>query len=158
MKWEKIINKIAGNIVDLHASTHSVERTWEISRQVVSRLQYLGFQDAPQRRRPRIHTPGTWNGSVFKTTHMEVLQSVAQTKWDQAKAQIKEGLAMIATLPDRLVSYKQLKEIRGFLGHISMTYSMVTPYLKGFHLMLASHHPGQDKFSWKMASKEWAAD
>jgi hypothetical protein len=34
---------------------------------------------------------------------------------------------------------------------------MVTPHLKGFHLTLASHHPGRDKFSWKVASKEWAA-
>jgi hypothetical protein len=88
---------------------------------------------------------------------MEVLQSVAQTKWDQTKAQLREALAMIASSPDRLVSYKRLKEIRGFLGHISMTYLMVTPYLKGFHLTLASHHPGQDKCGWKMLSKEWAA-
>jgi hypothetical protein len=86
-----------------------------------------------------------------------VLQSVTQTKWDQTKAQLKEALAMIASSLDGLVSYKQLEEIRGFLGYMSMTYLMVTPYLKGFHLTLASHHPGCDKFGWKMPLKEWAA-
>jgi hypothetical protein len=161
MKWDESINKIAGDIVafvdDLRASAHSVERTWAIARQVVSRLQYLGLQDAPRKRRPPVRTPGAWAGSVFTTTDTEVLQSVAQSKWDRAKAQLEELLVMMASSPDGLVSYKRLEEIRGFLGHISMTYSMVTPYLKGLHLTLASHHPGRDKFGWKMASREWAA-
>jgi hypothetical protein len=43
-----------------------------------------------------------------------------------------------------LLNYKRLKQIRGFLGHISMTYLVVTPSLKGLHLTLASHHPGRD--------------
>jgi hypothetical protein len=46
---------------------------------------------------------------------------------DQSKAQLKDALAMLATFPDGLVSYKRLKEIRGFLGHIPMAYLMVTP-------------------------------
>jgi hypothetical protein len=77
---------------------------------------------------------------------------VAQSKWDRAKAQLGELLAMLATLPDGLMNYKRLEEIRGFLGQISMTYFMVTPYLKGLHLTLASHHPGCNKFGWKMVS------
>jgi hypothetical protein len=32
----------------------------------------------------------------------------------------------------------------------------VTPYFKGLHLTLASHHPGGGAGSWKMALKEWA--
>jgi hypothetical protein len=63
---------------------------------------------------------------------------------------------MLETLLDQLVSSKGLEEIRGFLGHISMTYLMVIPYLKGFHLKLASHPPGRYKFGRKVASKEWA--
>jgi hypothetical protein len=38
-----------------------------------------------------------------------------------------------------------------------MTYLIVTPYLKGLHLTLASYHPGRNKFGWKMGSKEWSA-
>jgi hypothetical protein len=58
---------------------------------------------------------------------------------------------------DGLLKYKILEQIRGFLCHLAMTYLLVTPYLKGLHLTLASHHPGCDAFGWKMASKEWAA-
>jgi hypothetical protein len=69
MKWEKIINKIAGNIVafvdDHCASAHLVERTWGILRQVVSRLQYLGLQDAPRKQRLPVCIPVAWAGSVF---------------------------------------------------------------------------------------------
>jgi hypothetical protein len=56
-----------------------------------------------------------------------------------------------------LLNYKRLEQIPVFLGHISMTYLVVTPYLKGLHLTLASHHPGHDKRGWKMAPREWAA-
>jgi hypothetical protein len=38
-----------------------------------------------------------------------------------------------------------------------MTYTLVTPYLKGFHLTLAAHHLGQDKSGWKLTPWEWAA-
>jgi hypothetical protein len=101
MKWEDIINKITGDIVafvdDLQASAHSVERTWAIPHQVVSQLQYLGLQDAPCKRRPPVCAPGAWAGSVFRTTDTQVLQSVAQTKWDQA-------LSMLATSLDGLAN------------------------------------------------------
>jgi hypothetical protein len=54
----------------------------------------------------------------------------------------------------RIGELQETRRDRGFLGHILMTYSTVTPYLKGLHLTLASHHPGHEKFGWKMASKE----
>jgi hypothetical protein len=38
-----------------------------------------------------------------------------------------------------------------------MTYPIVTPYLKGFHLTLTAHHPGRGESGWKMPSKEWLA-
>ena len=76
MKWDSSIENIAGDLVafvdDLRASGHSIERTWAISRQIVSRLQYLGIQDAPRKRRPPVCTPGACAGSVFITTDSEV--------------------------------------------------------------------------------------
>jgi hypothetical protein len=63
---------------------------------------------------------------------------------------------MLESLADGLLNYKRLEQIGGFLGHISMTYPVVTPYFKGLHLTLASHHPGGGAGSWKMALKEWA--
>jgi hypothetical protein len=100
MKWDTSKINIAGDtaafVDDLSASGHSVERTWAISRQVTSRLQYLGIQDAPRKQRPPVGTPGAWAGSVFITTDTEVRQTVAQeSKWDRAKSQIAELLLML---------------------------------------------------------------
>jgi hypothetical protein len=77
---------------------------------------------------------------------------VGQTKVSDLKLS-----GMLEELVDGLLDYKRLEQIRGFLCHISLTYVMVTPYLKGLHITLASHHAGQDKFGWKMANREWAA-
>jgi hypothetical protein len=120
-------------------------------------LQYFGIQDAPRKRQPPVRAAGAWAGSTFTTTEKDVKQLVAQSKWDKAKSQILELSRMLEELGDGLLDYKRLEQIRGFLCHNSLTHAMVTPYLKGLHLMLASHHPGQDEFGWKMANKEWAA-
>ena len=110
MKWDSLIANIAGDIVafvdDLRASGHSIERTWAIARQIVSRLQYLGLQDAPRKRRPPVRAPGAWAGSIFLTTDTEVKQSVAQTKWDKAKSQIAELAVMLACSGDGLLEFK----------------------------------------------------
>jgi hypothetical protein len=58
---------------------------------------------------------------------------------------------------DQMVSYKQLEIARGFLVHLSMTFEVLTPYLKGFHLTLASHLPNRDEEGWKLAHKDWMA-
>jgi hypothetical protein len=72
----------------------------------------------------------------------KVWQSVAQGRWDRAKEQIAKVLVMLVSSLDGLLDHKRLEQIREFLDQISMTYPMVTPYLKGLHLNLASHHIG----------------
>jgi hypothetical protein len=152
MKWDEPINNIAGDLVALFlddpraSAGYSIKRTRAITWQVVSRLQYLGLQDAPPKQKPPVRTPGAWAGAVFTMTDTEVRQSVMQDKWDRTKSQLDELLEMLDNLGDGLVNYKWLKEIRGFLGYISMPYSLVTPYLKGLHLTLASYHPGRNEF------------
>jgi hypothetical protein len=58
IKWDTTIANITGNIVvfvnELRVLGHSVEQTWSIAMQAVSRLQYLGLQDAPRKRRPPV--------------------------------------------------------------------------------------------------------
>jgi hypothetical protein len=53
MKWDLMINNIAGDIKtfvdDLRASGIDEETAWKIARQVASRLQYVGIQDAPRK-------------------------------------------------------------------------------------------------------------
>jgi hypothetical protein len=123
---------------------------------VVSRLQYLGIQDAPRKRRPPLLNPGAWVGSVFITTNFEVRQTVSQAKWDKARLHISELLSRLAKSLGGLLNYNRLEEIRGFLGHIAMTYLVITPYLKGLHLTLALFHPGRKEFGWKLTPSEWS--
>jgi hypothetical protein len=161
MKWDSLIENIAGDVTafvdDLRASGHSIERAWKVGTQMGSRLQYLGLQDAPRKRKPPVRASGPWAGAVFTTTDTEVRQSVSQSKWDKAKSLIQELVEMMAETLDGLLDFKRLEQIRGFLCHISMTYRIVTPYLKGLHLTLASHHPGRNESGWKMSSREWCA-
>ena len=159
MKWNEATNSIAGDILafvdDLRASGSTPEQAWQISRQVASRFQYLGIQDAPRKRRPPVRTPGAWAGCVFSTSNDSVRQTVAQSKWDRAKAEIMELLGLYLTDEEPWMRYKRLEEIRGFLCHLAMTYELVTPYLKGLHLTLAAHHPQRDTEGWKLSTKEW---
>jgi hypothetical protein len=55
---------------------------------------------------------------------------VAQNKWDRTKVLLVKLLLMLSSSQDDMLDYKRLEEIRVFLGHISMTYTLVAPYLK----------------------------
>ena len=94
---------------------------------------------------------------MFKTTDNHIIQTVAQSKWDKAKVLIKELFDLYLDHDNPTMSYKRLEIIRGFLCHLSMTYFTITPYLKGFHLTLAAHHPKRDSQGWKLSPKEWEA-
>jgi hypothetical protein len=50
--------------------------------------------------------------------------------------------------------YKRLEQIRGFMCHIAMTYKTITPFLKGFHLTLASYLPQRDLDGWKLSDRK----
>jgi hypothetical protein len=63
-KWDSLLDLIGGDLAafvdDLRASGYSVEHAWMVARQTAARLQYLGNQDAPRKRRPPTLTPGAW--------------------------------------------------------------------------------------------------
>jgi hypothetical protein len=84
MKWDLLIENITGDVVafvdDLRASGHTIERTWAVGRQIVSRCQYLGLQDAPRKQKPPVRASGPWAGCVFKTSDTEIKQSMTQSK------------------------------------------------------------------------------
>jgi hypothetical protein len=110
MKWDNSVQNIAGDIVafmdDLQASDHSMEWAWAISRQVISRLQYLGLQDALRKQRPPVRMPGAWAGSIFTTMDTEVLQPIAQSKWDRVRSQLKELTNVFKSSGSPQFSYK----------------------------------------------------
>ena len=55
---------------------------------------------------------------------------------------------MLEADPNRL-RRKRLEEIRGFLIHISRTYSQIKPYLNGFHLSIDGWRPDRDSAGWR---------
>ena len=85
MKWDTPRQMIAGDIVsfidDLRISACDEETVWAISRQLLSRYQYLGIQDATRKTRPPTRDEVTaWAGSVFVTSQDEVKVTVTDRK------------------------------------------------------------------------------
>jgi hypothetical protein len=56
------------------------------------------------------------------------------------------------------ILFKCMEEVRGFLGHLAMTYNLIATYfLMGLHLTLASIHLNRDKDGWKLSKRDWMA-
>ena len=82
------------------------------------------------------HKPlGLGRGRILRTDLAGVFLMVAQDKWDKAKSQVEEVIAMINTDPNRL-DRKRLEQVRGFLQYVTQTYSGMTPYIIGYHLTI----------------------
>ena len=160
MKWNDRVNRIAGDVItfvdDLRATGYDKENSWQVSRQVASRLQFLGVQDAPRKKRPPDQLPGAWAGCVFVIDPDAIGKTVSQEKWDKARRIVMElcelcheaeGLAVL--------NHKDLERKRGFLVHLAMTFESMVPFLKGLHLTLDSWRAGRKDDGWKMSQKEW---
>jgi hypothetical protein len=50
-----------------------------------SRLQKLGVQDAPRKRRWGSRRPGAWAGSIVEATNDGVYVTVSQEKWEKSQ-------------------------------------------------------------------------
>ena len=159
MKWNDIVDRLAGDIItfvdDLRASGYDRENAWQVTRQISSRLQYLGIQDAARKRRPSSQSGGAWAGTIFEITPDSIYKTVSQAKWDKGKLYIdnlvdkcKDPMA-----PPRL-NHKDLESKRGFLVHLSMTFPSIVPFLKGLHLTIDSWRPLRNDDGWKFSHKE----
>ena len=155
-KFDKINRNIAGDLIgyvnDLRTLGFTLEEAWEIARQVASRLQYLGVQDAGKKRRI---TTGPWAGRIYCTDNGKITKTVTKEKWSKGRKLLLEIKQERLKNPEVLFSYKRLERICGFLCHLSMFFDMFTPYLKGFHLTLAQHLPKRDDEGWKMSDNVW---
>jgi hypothetical protein len=163
MKWNKLINNIAGDIVtfvdDLRLSGATEEQAWAIGRRVASTLQYLGVQDAPRKRKPPVRITGAWAGTMFAATAARIEKFISQAKWNRGQDIIAALLAQLEEdiKEDVELNYKKLEQDTGFLCHLAMTYERVMPYLKGFYLTLSAHLPQRDEGGWKKTDNQWAA-
>jgi len=155
-KWDDVAQKIAGEVKayvdDLRTIGRTLEHAWSIARLVASRLQYLGIQDAPRKRRV---DNGPWAGTVFNASTTEIQTTVTDLKWNKGKDYINFISNEIKDNPDTLFEFKQLERIRGFLCHLAMTFNILFPYLKGFHLTLCAHLPQRDEEGWKRSDLEF---
>ena len=154
-KWDALNMRIAGEILayvdDLRAIGYSWEEAWRIARQVASRFQMLGVQDAARKRRL---ANGPWAGGMFSTEHGKITKTVTSVKWLKGKQMLDELTSLKAKTH---LSYKRMEQIRGFFCHLCMVFDTLTPYLKGFHLALASYLPQRDDEGWKFTSVEFVA-
>lgn len=141
-----------GYVDDLRAIGYTTEQAWEIARRVAPWLQYLGVQDAPRKRRL---DNGPWAGTIFVSTCDSVGKTVTQAKWDKAKSYVRELQSAIDFDPKSNFDFKRLEIIQGFLCHLAMTYSILFPYLKVFHLVLAQHLAKRNDEGWKLTDNEW---
>ena len=161
MKWNASVERIAGDVEgfvdDLRSSGHSIENVWQVSRQLASRVQYQGIQDAPRKRRPPSQNPGAWAGAMLSASPDKVSKSVSTAKWAKGKLILTGLLEKLA--PDHLVDldFKALESKTGFLGHLSMTFDFMVPFLKGFYLTLNGWRLGRYEDGWKMNDRDWVA-
>jgi hypothetical protein len=159
MKWNDEVDRLAGDLVtfvdDVRTSGYDRENAWQVARQIMSRLQYLGIQDAARKRRPSSQKGGAWAGTIFEICDDAIYKTVSQEKWTKGKLIIDE----LASACDQLASvknlcHKDLERKRGFLIHLAMTFTTITPFLKGLHLTIDSWCPMRDDDGWKFSHKE----
>ena len=156
LKWDSVNKMIAATIKayvdDLRVAAPTRELSWQGSRQIASRIQFLGSQDASRKRRL---DNGPWAGTVFNTENGEISKTVTQTKWEKGKALVQELLDEITANPDTDFEFKRLERVRGFLCHLAMTFDLLFAYLKGFNLPLCKHFNKRDEDGWKLTELEW---
>lgn len=160
LKWDFRMDRLAGDVItfadDLRGSGATAEHAWSVGMQVAKRLQYLGIQNAARKLRPPTLEPGAWAGAIFRIYVTEITKTISQAKWDKAKGLI-DGVAKELIDHGGHMNYKQLEVVRGFLGHLALTFSIVVPFLKGFHLTLSGHLPKRDIEGWKLTDRAWLA-
>jgi hypothetical protein len=139
---------------DLRPTGPSRKDAWLAARQAASKLNFLGIQDAPRKRRASSRSPGAWAGGVVRTLDDGVFILSSQEKWDKAKVLLEEVQQMLNEDPTKL-SRKRLEQIRGFLQYVIQTYSSFTSYLIGFHMTIDSWRPGRDHEGWRIAQSLW---
>jgi len=161
-KWNDIVKAIAGDLIsfvdDFRITGYSVENCWQCGRRLASRLQHLGIQEAARKRTPPSLLADPWAGAIIKTFN-EVTKTVSQEKWSKAKVILADLRSQIGS-PDHLglLSHKTLEQSRGFLNHLSLTYEIICPYLRGFHNSIDGWRDNRDVEGWKSEeeSSKWA--
>jgi hypothetical protein len=120
-------------------------------RQITAQLQYLGIQDASQKRRGPSLRAGAWAGGVCYMDHGTPRIFILQKRWDKL-------LGHLEWLGERItegsIPCKQFLSIRGYLVYVSMTYPIIEPYIKGIHLTAEFWRANRDSEGWRLDRRE----
>ena len=162
VKWNSKRATQGGDVItfvdDVRIVGSSKEHCRSVHRQFMSRMQYLGIQDAPRKYRPPSQDQaGAWTGTIFKVTKESITKSVSLEKWEKGKEIINNLLKLISDHPFErpVLNRKELGRHTGFLNHLTMTFDDMTPFLKGFYLSLNSWRSKRDDHDWKIPDKMW---
>ena len=122
-----------------------------------SRINYLGQQDAPRKRGQATKTPRAWAGSKCLSVEGEGLYVLSmKEKWLKAKIMIDNWYAKVVDDDSCTeLEYKELERSVGFLCHVSRTYPIMFPYLKGFYNTLNNWRRDRDGDGWKLSRTAW---
>eukprot|EP00978_Attheya_sp_CCMP212_P013320 scaffold33445_cov54-Attheya_sp.AAC.2 len=148
----KIAVDVFGFVDDFRQTGNSQKKAWLAGRQVASRSNHLGIQDAPRKRRDGSSTPGAWTGSIIRTGEDGVFLLVSVEKWEKTKAMLEEMLTMIESNPDK-IPRKRLEQIRGFLNYVAQTYTWLRLYLIRLHMTIDGWRPNRDLEGWRLQPK-----
>lgn len=143
---------------DVRVTGFSKENCREVHHQFASRIQYLGMQDAPRKYRPPSQLQaGAWTGTIFKISKESITKSVSREKWEKGRSMVRHLWELVSNgdISRPILDRKTLERETGFLNHLSMTFEVMTPYLKGFYLTLNLWRQGRDAEDWKVSDKQW---
>ena len=162
MKWNSRLACMAGDVIafvdDVRMTGSTKERCHQVHRQFTSRMQYLGFQDAPRKFRPPSQVnAGAWTGTIFCVGSNTITKTVTLEKWIKGCNVVKKLKNQCDSVDGGRPNLcrKELERVTGFLNHLSTTFDEMTPYLKGFYLTLNSWRPKRDDQDWKVSDKTW---
>lgn len=135
-------------IDDARGKGNSRKEAWSVARRIDCILQYLGIQDAPQKRRGPSQLPGAWQGGVVHVIPKGVVVLTSEEKWNKTRSIIRKWSARI--LNGEKLNFEELRSDRGFLIYVFRTYKPCAVFLKGINLTLESWRKDRDPEGWKV--------
>ena len=143
-------------IDDIHTGDDSETGCRRATRRVASRINYLGQQDAPTKRRPPSKKPGAWLGAMCEPVLGKGLfVTCSQEKWDKAKDIVDRRFQEVVVGEASALDYKSLEKDVGFFVHLSQTFPSIFPYLHGIYNTLNGWRKGRDRDGWKLTHHKW---
>lgn len=107
---------------------------WAATRQTTSRIQFIGIQDAPKKRRLD-NKP--WAEGIFSTSKVQLTNSATDIKWTTKSCKIINVLVIeLKEYQNKFLEFKRLESDLGFLCLMAMpfTFDHIFPSPMGFHL------------------------